>query len=163
MKKIIALILCLTLVASWGNVAFASASQQEEETLTITIDLQKIIDFLRDIFPKIKEFFTKMKNKLIPNNFTGSDYTIPSLDLSVMPDEIKGTEYEYLYDITTVDNSNDYMAHPDSVLLKNGKIGLKELYNMDLPLKSKIKYTTLALFGATVHSRIYAALHKKLC
>ncbi len=48
-------------------------------------------------------------------------------------------------------------------LLKNGKIGLKELYNMDLPLKSKIKYTTLALFGATVHSRIYAALHKKLC
>ena len=63
----------------------------------------------------------------------------------------------------------EILAHPKEEnkkageLLKNGKIGLKELYNMDLPLKSKIKYTTLALFGATVHSRIYAALHKKLC
>lgn len=54
--------------------------------------------------------------------FTGSDYTIPVLDLSVMPDDIKGTEYEYLYDLSVVDNSRDYMAHPDSVLLKNGNI-----------------------------------------
>lgn len=54
--------------------------------------------------------------------FTGSDYTIPVLDLSVMPDDIKGTEYEYLYDLPVVDNSKDYMAHPDSVLLKNGNI-----------------------------------------
>lgn len=48
-------------------------------------------------------------------------------------------------------------------LLKGAKIELKELYNMDLPLKSKIKYTTLALFGAAVHSRIYAMFRKKLC
>ena len=32
------------------------------------------------------------------NKFTGSDYTIPELDLSTMPEELKGTEYEYLYD-----------------------------------------------------------------
>ena len=57
-----------------------------------------------------------------PSNFTGSDYTIPTLDLSEMPGEIKGTEYEYLYDLVTVDDSKDYMAHPDSVLLKNGNI-----------------------------------------
>lgn len=55
-------------------------------------------------------------------NFTGSDYTIPELDLSVLPEELKGTEYEYLYDLSVVDNSKDYMAHPDSVLLKNGNI-----------------------------------------
>lgn len=48
-------------------------------------------------------------------------------------------------------------------LLKGAKIGLKELYKMELPLKSKIKYTTLALFGANIHSRIYALFHKKLC
>lgn len=54
--------------------------------------------------------------------FTGSDYTIPVLDLSVLPKELKGTEYEYLYDLSVVDNSKDYMAHPDSVLLKNGNI-----------------------------------------
>lgn len=54
--------------------------------------------------------------------FKGGDYTIPELDLSVMPEEIKGSEYEYLYTLSTVDNSKDYMAHPDSVLLKNGNI-----------------------------------------
>lgn len=54
--------------------------------------------------------------------FTGSDYTIPELDLSETPEELKGTEYEYLYQLSTVDDTNDYMAHPDSVLLKNGDI-----------------------------------------
>ncbi len=57
-----------------------------------------------------------------PLPFTGGDYTIPVLDLSVMPEEIKGSEYEYLYELCTVDDSSDYMAHPDSVLLKNGNI-----------------------------------------
>ena len=54
--------------------------------------------------------------------FTGGDYTIPELALSVMPDEHKNTRYEYLYDLSVVDNSKDYLAHPDSVLLKNGRI-----------------------------------------
>ncbi|MGN0458522.1 MAG: sialidase family protein [Eubacterium sp.] len=54
--------------------------------------------------------------------FTGGDYTIPELDLSVMPEEYENTQYKYLYDLTVVDNSKDYMAHPDSVLLKNGNI-----------------------------------------
>ena len=57
-----------------------------------------------------------------PSNFTGKNYTIPTLDLSKMPKELKGTEYEYLYDLVTVDDSKDYMAHPDSVLLNNGNI-----------------------------------------
>ena len=54
--------------------------------------------------------------------FTGCDYSIPVLDLSQMPDNVKGTKFEYLYQLSTVDNSKDYMAHPDSVLLKNGNI-----------------------------------------
>lgn len=54
--------------------------------------------------------------------FTGSDYTVKELDLSVIPEELKGSDYEYLYQLTTVDNSKNYMAHPDSVLLKNGNI-----------------------------------------
>lgn len=60
--------------------------------------------------------------KFGPSEFTGSDYTIPELDLSEMPEDIKKTQYEYLYQLSTVDDSNDYMAHPDSVLLKNGDI-----------------------------------------
>lgn len=53
--------------------------------------------------------------------FDGQDYTIPELDLSVMPE---GTEerYKYLYDLSVVDDTADYLAHPDSVLLKNGDI-----------------------------------------
>lgn len=56
------------------------------------------------------------------SKFTGSDYKIPELDLSKMPQEIKDSEYEYLYQLSVVDNTNDYMAHPDSVLLKNADI-----------------------------------------
>ncbi len=56
------------------------------------------------------------------SKFTGQDYTIPELDLSVIPEELKGSEFEYLYGLSTVDDSNDYMAHPDSVLLRNGDI-----------------------------------------
>ncbi len=53
---------------------------------------------------------------------TGGDYTVPTLDLSVMPASLTGTKYEYLYDLAVVDDSKDYVAHPDSVLLKNGNI-----------------------------------------
>lgn len=58
----------------------------------------------------------------LPSKFKGGDYSIPELDLSEVPEELKGTEYEYLYELSTVDDSRDYMAHPDSVLLKNGNI-----------------------------------------
>jgi hypothetical protein len=60
------------------------------------------------------------RRKSLP--FTGGDYSIPVLDLSRMPENIKSTKYEYLYTLSTVDDSKDYMAHPDSVLLKNGNI-----------------------------------------
>lgn len=56
-----------------------------------------------------------------PLPFTGEDYTIPELDLSVKPDGLE-SKYDYLYELSTVDNSQDYMAHPDSVLLKSGDI-----------------------------------------
>ena len=47
--------------------------------------------------------------------FTGGDYTIPELDLSIIPEEYKDSKYEYLYELSVVDNSKDYVAHPDSV------------------------------------------------
>ncbi|MBQ3904047.1 MAG: exo-alpha-sialidase [Eubacterium sp.] len=51
----------------------------------------------------------------------GTDYNIPELDLSVMPDTVP-EEYRTLYALSTVDSGADYLAHPDSVLLKNGSI-----------------------------------------
>lgn len=56
------------------------------------------------------------------SEFKGQDYTIPEIDLSKMPEEVKDSEYEYLYKLSVVDDSKDYMAHPDSVLLKDGNI-----------------------------------------
>lgn len=53
--------------------------------------------------------------------FTGSDYTIPELDLSIQPDH-SDARFDYLYELSVVDKSKNYMAHPDSVLLKNGNI-----------------------------------------
>ena len=116
-KKIIALILCAMLIGSCCAVAFAADGDSAVKKTSFSIK-----EFFEDIIYKIKAFFQKIGMLFVKSNFTGSDYTIPELDLSVMPDEVKGTEYEYLYELTTVDNSKDYMAHPDSVLLKNGNI-----------------------------------------
>lgn len=66
-------------------------------------------------------FYGCQKKETIPLAFTGSDYTIPELDLSTKPEKID-SKYDYLYELTTVDASKKYMAHPDSVLLKNGNI-----------------------------------------
>lgn len=57
----------------------------------------------------------------ISARYTGQDYTIPELDLSVKP-EYLDAKYDYLYDLVTVDESTDYMAHPDSILLKNNDL-----------------------------------------
>lgn len=66
-------------------------------------------------------FYGCQKKETIPLAFTGSDYTIPELDLSTKPEKLD-SKYDYLYEPTTVDASKKYMAHPDSVLLKNGNI-----------------------------------------
>lgn len=47
-------------------------------------------------------------------------------------------------------------------LVKGRNISIKRLYNMNLPIKQKIKYTPFALFGANIHCRLLALLHKKL-
>lgn len=120
LKRILALIICATLIASCGGMIFASGYTESAAHNANGCDKVKV--FFENIFLKIKGFFLKIEALFVGNKFTGSDYTIPELDLSVMPDEIEGTEYEYLYDLVTVDNSKDYMAHPDSVLLKNGNI-----------------------------------------
>lgn len=51
----------------------------------------------------------------------GSNYTIPQIDLSVMPEDT-AADLAYLYDSAVVDDSADYLAHPDAVLLNNGTI-----------------------------------------
>lgn len=61
------------------------------------------------------------KEEVVALPFTGGDYTIPELDLSVKPENLD-SNFDYLYNLTIVDNSKKYMAHPDSVLLKNGDI-----------------------------------------
>lgn len=53
--------------------------------------------------------------------FDGGDYTIREIDLSRKPASLS-PKYDYLYDLSVVDDSADYLAHPDSVLLKNGNI-----------------------------------------
>ncbi len=55
------------------------------------------------------------------SKFTGDDYSIERIDLSVKPDGLD-EKFDYLYDLTTLDDSLSYAAHPDSVLLKNGNI-----------------------------------------
>ena len=51
----------------------------------------------------------------------GKDYTIPQIDLSQKPDKLP-SELDYLFENTVVDDSKAYLGHPDSVLLRDGRI-----------------------------------------
>ena len=117
LKKIVALTLCVMLVGSCGSAVFASGYNEAQRRTS-----GKAKGFFEELWLKIKNLFLEIASFFVGNKFTGGDYSIPELDLSVMPEELEGTEYEYLYELTTVDNSKDYMAHPDSVLLRNGNI-----------------------------------------
>ena len=48
-------------------------------------------------------------------------------------------------------------------MLKGRKIAPKELFNMNIPTKRKIKFIIFSLFGTKAHCCLFAALNKKLC
>lgn len=53
------------------------------------------------------------------SDFTMGDIT--SIDLSQKPDNLPA-DLDYLFDYSIVDDTADYLAHPDSVLLKDGSL-----------------------------------------
>lgn len=125
MKKFISVILATILLMSCGIACFSVSAEEAEANNKEKSDSlwDKIEDFFDKAINEIKNFFKKIFGFLgLSDRFTGSDYTIPEIDLSTLPEELKGTEYEYLYDLYVIDDSRDYMAHPDSVLLKDGSI-----------------------------------------
>lgn len=50
-----------------------------------------------------------------------------------------------------------------AAMMRNEKIDIKALYKMEIPLASKIKFTTLALLGTRLHCRLHAIFNRKLC
>ncbi len=48
--------------------------------------------------------------------------TLRHVDLCVAPAGVNGTPFAELFDLYTVDDSRDYLAHPDAVLLRDGTI-----------------------------------------
>ena len=125
MKKFISVILATILLMSCGIACFSVSAEEAEANNKEKSDSlwDKIEDFFDKAINEIKNFFKKIFGFLgLSDRFTGSDYTIPEIDLSTLPEELKGTKYEYLYDLYVIDDSRDYMAHPDSVLLKDGSI-----------------------------------------
>ncbi|MFA5449317.1 MAG: hypothetical protein WC292_02650 [Clostridia bacterium] len=56
-----------------------------------------------------------------PLRSEGQAYTIPLIDLSESDGGVP-PKLKYLYETVTVDDSADYLAHPDSIGLKNGNI-----------------------------------------
>ncbi len=51
----------------------------------------------------------------------GTAPTLPLIDLSSKPDGLP-EELEYLYDLSVIDDTADYLAHPDAVVLSDGSI-----------------------------------------
>jgi hypothetical protein len=96
-------------------------------------------------------------------------------NLITLYEKVSATEelQEYANEILlrAVDNLTDLFRCKDGEkhrykeaadLFKNKNITIQTLYKMELPLKSKIKFTTLSLFGAHAHSLIHSMLHKRL-
>lgn len=50
-----------------------------------------------------------------------------------------------------------------AAMLANEKIDAKTLYKMNIAPLQKLKFTTLAIFGTSIHSRIQALFSRKLC
>lgn len=48
-------------------------------------------------------------------------------------------------------------------MIKEERIPIKELFNMEISTKRKLKYSIFALFGANIHCHLYAFINKKLC
>lgn len=74
--------------------------------------------------------------------------------------------------LTTLDNLTDMMRCSDGTkeerrkafeLLKGASIDIRTLFNMEIPLKRKLKFVPFSLFGAKFHSKLIAMMHKKLC
>lgn len=83
--------------------------------------------------------------------------------------ELKEQAYDILFHCT--DNLIDLLRCRDGEkqeyrnameMIKGKRISLSELYKLEIPLKRKIKLTTFAIFGASIHCRLYAMMHKKL-
>ena len=83
--------------------------------------------------------------------------------------ELKEQAHDILF--RCADNLTDLMRcrdgqkqqYKDAIAMMNDKgISIGELYKLPLSLKRKIKFTTLALFGASFHCRLYSLFNKKL-
>lgn len=123
LKRLMCIVLASVLILTCGIAAVSAKEKSTECNSGGISDMRDSIkNFFEKIVKKLKLFFDKIALFFTGDKFSGTDYTIPELDLSVLPEELKGSKYEYLYSLTTVDNSRDYMAHPDSVLLKDGNI-----------------------------------------
>ena len=62
----------------------------------------------------------------------GKDYTIPLIDLESKPAGLDA-KYDYLFDERTIvdpENKTDYLAHPDSVLIKDANGELNTILTM---------------------------------
>ncbi len=62
----------------------------------------------------------------------GKDYTIPLIDLENKPEGLD-SKYDYLFDERTIvdpENTTDYLAHPDSVLIKDASGSLNTIMTM---------------------------------
>ncbi len=123
MKKVMCIVLSSVLLFTCGITATAADSAKYGCNNGGGSEFGEAVKaFFEGFIKKIRLFFDKIAVLFAGNKFTGGDYSIPELDLSVLPEELKSSKYEYLYTLSTVDNSRDYMAHPDSVLLKDGSI-----------------------------------------
>ncbi|MEG2413367.1 MAG: sialidase family protein [Clostridia bacterium] len=56
-----------------------------------------------------------------PHPTAGKNYTIAQVDLS-KENNTFGDKYDELYEQYVIDNGSNYMAHPDTVLLKDGRL-----------------------------------------
>lgn len=148
----------------------------ENEVFEDTLITPMLIESSNVVYYSDAGFYYYYDNEgSISNHHSFSSYRFLVRNLALLHQKCAATEgleneanrillrcIDNLTDLYRCSDSNKAELKEITKSVKGRKIELGTLYRMEIPFKSKIKYTAFALFGAGIHCRLLSMFHKKL-
>ncbi len=88
-------------------------------------------------------------------------------DTYKMHEEAKELQFSCLDRLTDLhrcsDGEKDEYKKAREMMSRERRIGIQELFKMNIPTSRKIKFVIYSIFGVRAHCLLFATIHKKLC